>query len=192
MTGPEHPQRAGDDSVAKGRLGAAPDAVFGLVLLPHAVQPAVDCRQHARRVEVGAGVKLGRQPDFDVADALGQVVGAEFVCGPLQGLGGAQRRSGVGERPQVVLQVVVGLLEHEFQETFGRLRWQFEPGFARQLDQGVEAKRPVEVDVKVRLRQLPDQVGRGDGFVRVGMMRSLHSAVYRHLVDWRLRSGARR
>ena len=72
VAGPEHPQCAGDDPVAKGRLCAALDAVGGLMLLSHAVQAAVHGRQDACRVEVGAGVELGRQPDLDVAHALGQ------------------------------------------------------------------------------------------------------------------------
>ncbi len=72
--GPEEPQRAGDDAVVERRLAAHAHRVALRVLAAHALEAAIDRRDHRRHVEAGPHVELRREAHLDVADAFVQAV----------------------------------------------------------------------------------------------------------------------
>jgi hypothetical protein len=104
-------------------------------------------------------VQLGREPDLHVADALGLAVLGQLEGRALQGLGGLQGGHGVGEAFEILGQVLVAGPEDLLAHALLGLRGQRDLPVARQLDEGRQAQRTVEVEMQVGLRKSSQQLG---------------------------------
>ena len=128
------------------------------MLAAHALEAAIDRRDHRRHVEARPHVQLRREAHLDVAHAFVQAVLRQLEGGPLERLGVGEHGAGVGEALQVLGEVAVLLLEHQLAQAVGLGRRQLDAALARQLDQGLDAQRAVEVDVQIGLRQAPQEL----------------------------------
>ena len=144
--------------------GAALLGLRGLVFKSHgsadvlafeqALNRAYDAAHHnlLDRVQARPHVQLRREAHLEIAHALRLVVLGEFRGDALDRLGRLHHRDRVAEALQVVAEARVTLLVDRLaQPRFGVAR-QLHAVRAREVDQGRDAQRPVEVHVQVRLR----------------------------------------
>ena len=145
--------------------GSRPSGDLGtaIVGVARAAQAAVHRRQHLDRVEAGPHVQLRREAHLQVTDALGLVVLGELRRDALERLGRLHHADRVAEALQVVAEAGVTLLIYSLAQASLGVARQLQPVLARELDQGRDAQRTVEVDVQVRLRQGRDEFARDRG-----------------------------
>ena len=149
----EHPEGTDDDPVAKGRLSA--DGNLDLVLPARPVQTLVDSPEYVLDGHLAAHVKLRRKTHLDVANPFVDVVPGQFVGHTLQGFRILEHRTGVLKTRQVLHQVGVAFLEDQLRKSLRGLRWQCNAPRHRQVDQGVQSKRTIQVNMKVGFGQRP-------------------------------------
>ncbi len=153
----EHPHGAGDQAVAEGGEVSVLDGLGGLVFPGDPVQAAIDRCEHIGDGHVLAGVELGGEAELEIADTFGETVLSELVGHRLEGLVTVEYATGVGEPVEVVGQVSVLLLEDQLSEAFGGVAGELDLLFLRELDQGREAKRAIEVAVQVGLGEFGEK-----------------------------------
>ena len=154
-----------DDAVRERERPALADGGRFVAGLGGAGEAAVHAGDHLLEGEVAADVLLGGVADFDVADVFGDAVLGELEGDALEVFGGLHDGEDVREALEVVGQIDVLLLEDGFAEALFGVAGQFRTGLAGELDQGVEAEGPVEVQV---------QVGFGDALEEFGGERVGH------------------
>jgi hypothetical protein len=113
------------------------------------LEAAADRADDVARLEFASDMKLGREPDFDVTDPLGQVVGRQFVRNAFQAFFILHHRAGIGESGEVIGQAPVGILEHGFPQAFLRHGRELDLLLPGKIDEGGQAEGAVQVKMNI-------------------------------------------
>ena len=105
-------------------------------------------------------MELRRETNLDVSDSFRQTIFGELIRDALERLLVSQHRTGVGETSEILVQVVVSILEDKLAQALRTFRGQLDSALLGELDQGLEAQRPVEMDVQVRFGEALEQLAR--------------------------------